>query len=70
MLRLSASAFRRSCEPSNANVDGRAEQAQLRFSLRAGFAADAALAMRTCFRVLVRREYPTPAVLVKEGLVK
>jgi Tfp pilus assembly protein PilN len=73
MLRLSASGF---FSPervvlSNANVAGQAEQAQLRFSLRAGFASDAALAMRPSLPHLgaegmARRM----AVLVQEGLVK
>ena len=73
MLRLSASGFfsPELVELSNANVAGQAEQAQLRFSLRAGFAADAALAMRPSLTSLgaegmARRM----AVLVQEGLVK
>jgi len=54
-----------------ADVTGRAEESKLRFSLRAGFAVDAAVAMRTSLPHLgaegmARRM----AVLVREGLVK
>ena len=73
LLRLSASGFfsPELVELSNANVVGRAEQAQLRFSLRAGFAADAALAMRTSLpRLGAEGMARRMAVLVKEGLVK
>ena len=73
MLRLSASGFfsPERVELSNANVAGQAEQAQLRFSLRAGFAADAARATRPFLPGLgaegmARRM----SVLVQEGLVK
>ena len=73
MLRLSASGFfsQERVELSNANVAGQVEQAQLRFSLRATFAADASLATRTSLPTLgaegmARRM----AVLVQEGLVK
>ncbi len=73
LLRLSASGF---FDPqrvvlSKADVSGRAEQAHLRFSLSAGFAADAAMAMRTSLSPLgaegmaLRME-----VLMQEGLVK
>jgi len=73
MLRLSASGFfsPELVELMNANVARQAEQALLRFRLRAGFAADAALAMRTSLTSLgaegmARRM----AVLAQEGLVK
>ena len=73
MLRLSASGFFSPdrVELSKANVARQADQAQLRFSLRAGFAADASLATRTSLPSLgaegmARRM----AVLVQEGLVK
>jgi len=73
LLRLSASGF---FAPEQvmlvkADVTGRAEESKLRFSLRAGFAVDAAVAMRTSLPHLgaegmARRM----AVLVREGLVK
>ena len=73
MLRLSASGFfsPERVELSSANVAGQAEQPQLRFSLRAGFAADAARATRPSLPGLgaegmARRM----SVLVQEGLVK
>ena len=49
LLRLSASGFftPQRVELLKADVYGRAEQAKLRFSLSAGFAGDASLAMRT-----------------------
>ena len=58
-------------ELSKADLSGRAEQAKLRFSVSAGFAGDAALAMRTSLPRLgsygmARRM----EVLVQEGLVK
>jgi len=73
MLRLSSSGFfsPEGVELSNANVAGQAEQAQLRFSLRAGFAADAALVMRTSLpRLGADGMARRMAVLVQEGLVK
>jgi len=73
LLRLSSSGFfaPEQVELSQADVAVQAEQAQLRFSLRAGFAADASLATRTSLPSLgaegmARRM----AVLVQEGLVK
>ena len=73
LLRLSASGFftPQRVELSKADVSGRAAQAKLRFSLSAGFAGDAALAMSTSLLNLgaegmARRM----AVLVQEGLVK
>ena len=73
LLRLSASGFftPQRVELSKADLSGRAEQAKLRFSVSAGFAGDAALAMRTSLPRLgsygmARRM----EVLVQEGLVK
>ena len=73
MLRLSASGFfsPELVELANANVAGQAEQAVLRFSLRAAFAADAALAMRTSLpRLGAEGMARRMAVLAQEGLVK
>ena len=73
MLRLSASGFfsKERVELSNANVSGQADQAQLRFSLRAGFAADASLSTRTSLPSLGAEGMARRiAVLVQEGLVK
>ena len=73
MLRLSASGFfsPELVELTNANVAGQAEQALLRFRLRAGFAADAALAMRTFLpRLGAEGMARRMAVLAQEGLVK
>nr|WP_115094861.1 PilN domain-containing protein [Synechococcus sp. UW106] len=73
LLRLSASGFfaPELVELANAHVAGQAEEAALEFSLRAGFAADAAVAMRTSLSRLgsegmARRM----AVLMQEGLVQ
>ena len=73
LLRLSASAFfaPQRAELLRADVARQADKATLRFSLRAGFAADAGLATRTSLLMLgaegmARRM----AVLVQEGLVK
>ena len=73
LLRLSASGFfaPTRVELSKADVAMQADQAMLRFSLSAGFATDAGLAMRTSLPSLgaegmARRM----AVLVQEGLVK
>ena len=73
LLRLSSSGFfvREQVVLSKADLAGKAEQAQLRFSLKAGFAADAALATRTSLSRLgadgmARRM----AVLEREGLLK
>ena len=73
LLRLSSSGFfaREQVVLSKADVVGQAEQAQLRFSLKTGFAPDAALAMRTSLSRLgadgmARRM----AVLEREGLLK
>ena len=73
LLRLSASGFftPQRVELSKADLSGRAEQAKLRFSVSAGFAGDAALAMHTSLPRLgsygmARRM----EVLVQEGLVK
>ena len=73
MLRLSASGFfsPELVELTNANVAGQAEQALLRFRLRAGVAADAALAMRTFLpRLGAEGMARRMAVLAQEGLVK
>ena len=73
LLRLSASGFftPQQVELSQANVSGRAEQAKLRFSVSAGFAGDAALAMRTFLpRLGAEGMARRMEVLVQEGLVK
>ena len=73
MLRLSASGFfsPERVELSNANVAGQAEQARLRFSLRAGYANDSSLATRTSLpRLGAEGMARRMAVLVQEGLVK
>ena len=52
-------------------MSGRAEQAKLRFSLSAGFAGDAALAMRSSLaRLGAEGMARRMEVLVQEGLVK
>ena len=73
LLRLSASGFftPQQVELSQANVSGRAEQAKLRFSLSAGFAGDAGLAMRASLpRLGADGMARRMEVLVQEGLVK
>ena len=73
LLRLSASGFftPQRVELSKADLSGRAEQANLRFSLSAGFAGDAALAMRTSLpRLGAEGMARRMEVLVQEGLVK
>ena len=73
LLRLSASGFftPQRVELSKADVSGRAEQAKLRFSVSAGFAGDAALAMRTSLpRLGADGMARRMEVLVQEGLVK
>ena len=73
LLRLSASGFFAPprVELSKADVSGRAEQAKLRFSLSAGFAGDAALAMRSSLaRLGAEGMARRMEVLVQEGLVK
>ena len=73
LLRLSASGFftPQRVELSKADVSGRAEQAKLRFSVSAGFARDAALAMRTSLpRLGANGMARRMEVLVQEGLVK
>ena len=73
LLRLSDSGFftPQRVELSKANVAGQAEQAKLRFSLSAGFAGDAALAMRTSLPLLGSEGMARRMeVLVQEGLVK
>ena len=73
MLRLSASGFftPQRVELSKADVSGRAAQAKLRFSLSAGFAGDAALAMRSSLaRLGAEGMARRMEVLVQEGLVK
>ena len=73
LLRLSASGFftPQRVELSKADVSGRAEQAKLRFSVSAGFARDAALAMRTSLpRLGADGMARRMEVLVQEGLVK
>ena len=73
LLRLSTSGFfaPEQVKLSKASVAGKAEQAKLKFSVSAGFAADAAVAMRRSLPSLgaegmARRM----AVLEREGLVK
>ena len=73
LLRLSASGFFNSqrVELSKADVEGQDEQAKLRFSVSAGFAGDAALAMRTSLpRLGAEGMARRMEVLVQEGLVK
>ena len=73
LLRLSASGFfaPEQVELSKADVAVQAEQSLLRFSLSAGFAADAALAMRTSLsRLGAEGMARRLEVLVREGLVK
>ena len=73
LLRLSASGFftPQRVELLKADVYGRAEQAKLRFSLSAGFAGDASLAMRTYLpRLGAEGMARRMEVLVQEGLVK
>jgi len=73
LLRLSGSGFftPQRVELSKADVSGRAEQAKLRFSLSAGFAGDAALAMRSSLaRLGAEGMARRMEVLVQEGLVK
>ena len=73
LLRLSASGFftPQRVELSKADVSGQAEQAKLRFSLSAGFAGDAALAMRSSLPHLGAEGMARRMeVLVQEGLVK
>ena len=73
MLRLSASGFfaPEQVELSKADVAVQAEQSLLRFSLSAGFAADASLAMRTSLpRLGAEGMARRMEVLVREGLVK
>ena len=73
LLRLSASGFfaPQLVELSNADVAGEAEEAELEFSLRAGFAADAALAMRPFLPGLGAEGMARRMdVLVGEGLVQ
>ena len=73
LLRLSASGFftPQRVDLSKADVSGRAEQAKLRFSVSAGFARDAALAMRTSLpRLGADGMARRMEVLVQEGLVK
>ncbi len=73
LLRLSASGFftPQRVELSKAVVSGRAEQAKLRFSVSAGFAGDAALAMRTSLPALGAEGMARRMEgLVQEGLVK
>ena len=73
LLRLSASGFftPQRVELSKADVSGRAEQAKLRFSLSAGFAGDAALAMRPSLPGLGAEGMARRMeVLVQEGLVR
>jgi Tfp pilus assembly protein PilN len=73
MLRLSASGFfdPEKVKLSKASVAAQAEQAQLQFSLDAGFAADAAVAMRRYLpRLGAEGMARRMAVLEREGLVK
>ena len=56
---------------SKASVAGKAEQAKLKFSVSAGFAADAAVAMRRSLpRLGAEGMALRMAVLEREGLVK
>ena len=73
LLRLSASGFftPQRVELLKADVAGQVEQAKLRFSLSAGFAGDAALAMRPfLLRLGAEGMARRMEVLVQEGLVK
>ena len=73
LLRLSASGFfaPERVELLKADVVDQAEQSQLRFSLSAGFAADAALAIRTSLpRLGAEGMARRMEVLVREGLVE
>jgi len=73
LLRLSASGFftPQRVELSKADVSGRADETTLRFSLSAGFAGDAALAMRSSLaRLGAEGMSRRMEVLVQEGLVK
>ena len=73
LLRLSASGFfaPQRVELLKADVSGRSEQAKLRFVLSAGFAGDAALAMRpSLLRLGADGMARRMEVLVQEGLVK
>ena len=73
LLRLSASGFfaPQLVKLSNADVAGEAEEAKLEFSLRAGFAADAAFVMRPSLPGLGAEGMASRMdVLVKEGLVQ
>ena len=73
LLRLSASGFftPQRVELSKADLSGRAEQENLRFSLSAGFAGDAAPAMRSSLaRLGAKGMARRMEVLVQEGLVK
>ncbi|MDO6351455.1 PilN domain-containing protein [Synechococcus sp. YX-04-1] len=73
LLRLSASGFfaPKRVELLKADVRRQAEQASVLFSLRAGFAADAGLAMRTSLPLLGAEGMARRMeVLVQEGLVK
>ena len=73
LLRLSASGFfaPEQVKLSKASVAGKAEQAKLKFSVSAGFAADVAVAMRRSLpRLGAEGMARRMAVLEREGLVK
>ena len=73
LLRLSASGFftPQRVELSKADVSGRADETTLRFCVSAGFAGDAALAMRSSLaRLGAEGMARRMEVLVQEGLVK
>ena len=73
LLRLSASGFfaPEQVKLSKASVAGNAEQAKLKFSMSAGFAADATVAMRRSLpRLGAEGMARRMAVLEREGLVK
>ena len=73
LLRLSASGFfaPEQVKLSKAHVAGNAEQAKLKFSVSAGFAANAAVAMRRSLpRLGAEGMARRMAVLEREGLVK
>ena len=73
LLRLSASGFfaPEQVKLSKASVAGNAEQAKLKFSVSAGFAANAAVAMRRSLpRLGAEGMARRMAVLEREGLVK
>ena len=73
LLRLSSSGFfaPEQVELSQADVAVQAEQAKLRFSLNAGFAADASLAMRSSLpRLGAEGMARRMGVLEREGLLK